>query len=196
ENLLPTGSEDRAFYESVRRDFGSEEANIVAIFADDVFAIPALATIDRISKSLAEIDGVREILSLTTVKGVEMSDFGLRIGRLMRTLPATEEDARALREKVHDSPLYVGNVVASDDRATGIVVLFDLLSDEEFLARDIEGQIRARVSAEAGGFDYAITGIQSLKVRGAELMNQDLQRFLPLSFLLVVVVLGLSFRTV
>jgi len=196
ENLLPSGNEDRAYYDGVRRDFGSEEANIVALFADDVFARPALETIDRISKSLAEIDGVREIVSLTTMKGVEMSDFGLRVGRLLRELPKSDEEAEEFRKKVFDSPLYVGNVVARDAKATSIVILFDLLRDEEFLERDIEGQIRARVAAAAGGADYAITGIQSLKVRGAALMNQDLLRFLPVSFVLVVIVLALSFRTV
>lgn len=196
DNLLPSGNEERAFYEGVRRDFGSEEANIVAVFAADVFAPSVLAAIDRLSKSLAEIDGVREVLSLTTVQGVESSDFGLRIGRLMRSLPTTTEEANALREKVHGSPLYVGNVVARDDRATGVVVLFDLLSDEEFIDRNIEGQIHSRAAATLGELDYAITGIQSLKVRGAEMMTEDLQRFLPLSFVLVIVVLALSFRTV
>jgi hypothetical protein len=196
ENLLPSGNEDRIYYEGVRRDFGSEEANIVAVFAEDVFARTTLAVIDRISKSLAEIDGVREIISLTTMKGVEVSDFGLRVGRLMRALPESDEEAEAFRKKVLDSPLYVGNVVARDSKATSVVVLFDLLSDEEFLARDIEGQIRSRVAAVADGADYAITGIQSLKVRGAAMMNQDLQRFLPVSFALVVLVLAVSFRTV
>ncbi len=196
ENLLPSGDADRLYYDGVRRDFGSEEANVVAVFADDVFSRHSLSVIDRISKSLAEIDGVREIISLTTMKGVETSDFGLRVGKLLRKLPADDDEANEFRKKVMGSPLYVGNVVARDSRATSIVVLFDLLSDEEFLARNIEGQIRGRVAAEADGLDYAITGIQSLKVRGAEMMNQDLQKFLPLSFLLVVIVLALSFRTV
>lgn len=195
ENLLPSGNEDRAYYDGVRRDFGSEEANIIAVYAPNVFAPPVLAAIDRISTSLAEIDGVREVLSLTTVKGVETSDFGLRVGRLMRSLPQTEEEAREFRGKIHGSPLYVGNVVAADDRATGIVVLFDLMSDEEFLERDIERQIRTRVGAAAGGLDFAISGIQSLKVLGAEMMTEDLRRFVPLSAILVIFILGISFRT-
>jgi uncharacterized protein len=196
DNLLPSGDDDRLYYDGVRRDFGSEEANIVAVFADDVFSRESLVTIDRMSKSLAEIDGVREILSLTTVKGVESGDYGLRIGRLLRRPPQTDEEAEAFRKKVFDSPLYVGNVVSRDARATGVVVLFDNLSDEEFLQRNIEGQLEARVAATAGDLEYAITGIQSLKVRGAEMMEQDLVRFLPLSFVLVVTVLAISFRTI
>ncbi len=196
ENLLPTGNADRLYYDGVRRDFGSEEANIVGVFADDVFSVDSLTTIDRISRSLAKIEGVREILSLTTVKGVESGEYGLSVGRLLRELPKTDEEAAAFRKKVYDSPLYVGNIASRDGKATGIIVLFDLLSDEEFLNRDIEGQIRARVAENAAGIDYAITGIQSLKVRGAEMMKQDLVKFVPISALLVVLVLAISFRTV
>lgn len=196
DNLLPIGAPDRVYYDGVRRDFGSEEADIVAVFADDVFSRSSLQSIDRLTKSLGQIDGVREILSLTNVKGVENGDFGLRIGRLLRRLPKTPEAAQAFREKVLGNPLYVGNVVSADAKATGVIVLFDLMSDEEFLARDIEGQIHSRVAANAGNLDYAITGIQSMKVLGARMMEQDLFRFLPLSFLLVVLVLAMSFRTV
>ncbi len=196
ENLLPRGDAARAYYDGVREDFGSEEANVVSVFADDVFSLDTLEAISRITESVAEIEGVREVLSLTNVKGVESSDYGLRIGKLLREPPKSQEEAEVFREKIMSNPLYVGNVVAEDARATGIVILFELLSDEEFLARDIDGQIRARVATSAGDFDYAITGIQSMKVLGARMMEQDLIRFLPLSFVLVVIVLALSFRTV
>ncbi len=195
ENLLPRGDAERVYYDGVLQDFGSEEANVVAFFSGDVYAPEVLAAIDATSKALAAIDGVREVIGLTTMKGVENSDFGLRIGRLMRTLPKTGEEARAFRDKLEASPLYVGNIVAGDGKATSLLVLFDLMSDEEFLARDIEGQIQTAVANSAAGIDTAITGIQSLKVRGARMMEEDLIRFLPLSFLLVVLVLGFSFRT-
>ncbi len=196
DNLLPTGNPDRLYYEGVRRDFGSEEANIVGIFADDVFAPETLAGIDRITRSLSEIDGVREVISLSNVKGVQTTGFSLNVGRLLLKLPKTLEESEAYRNKVFASPLYVGNLVSENAKASGILILFDLLSDEEFLERGIDGKIRQRVAETAGDLDYAITGIQSLKVRGAAMMEQDLMKFLPLSFVLVVVVLALSFRTI
>ena len=196
ENLLPKGNPDRVYYDGVLKDFGSEEANVVAFFADDVYAPEVLSSIHATAKALGAIKGVREVVGLTTMKGVENSDFGLRIGRFMRKVPKTKEEAAAFRAKVEASPLYVGNVVAADAKATSMLVLFDLMSDEEFLKRDIEGQIRAAVAANASGVESAITGIQSLKVRGARMMEEDLLRFLPLSCVLVVIVLSLSFRTI
>ena len=195
ENLLPANDPERDYYEQVKRDFGSEEATVVAVFADDVFAPPLLARIDRLTHELAAIDGVREVMSLTNVKGVESDDGGVRVGPLMRTLPLTPEDVAPLRERMLNDPLYAGNLVAKDARATGVVVLFEPLSDEEFLARGIEDRIRALAAASFAPEEFAITGIQTFKVEGARLMERDLQRFVPLSILLVVVVLALEFRT-
>lgn len=195
ENLLPDNDPDRAYYETVRSVFGSEEATVIGLFGD-VFAPDTLATIDRLSRRLGACAGVREVISLTTVKGAETDELGVRIGRLMRQVPRSAAEAEPLKARIMRDPLYVGSLVAPDARATAILVLFEPLSDAEFLARDLEGQVRQAVAAEGGGERFAITGVQTLKVNGARLMEEDLATFVPLSLLLVIIVLILEFRTV
>ncbi|MDX2166689.1 MAG: MMPL family transporter [Deltaproteobacteria bacterium] len=195
DNLLPTHDADRAYYETVKTVFGSEEASVIGVFGE-VFTPATLASIDRLSTQLAALHGVREVLSLTTVKGVESDELGLRIGKLVRRLPRTDAEAAALRAKLLADPLYVGNLVSADGQATSILVLFEPLSDREFIGRDLEGQIRRLVDAEPDPSRFAITGMQTLKVNGARLMEEDLARFVPLSLALVILVLVLEFRSV
>jgi predicted RND superfamily exporter protein len=195
DNLMPAHDAARQYYETVKTIFGSEEASVIGVFGD-VFTPETLASIDRLSTQLAQLRGVREVLSLTTVKGVETDEFGLRIGRVVRAVPKTAEAAAALRAKVLGDPLYVGNLVSADGDATSILVLFEPLSDREFIARDLEGQIRRLVDAEPDPSRFAITGMQTLKVNGARLMEEDLARFVPLSVALVILILVLEFRTV
>ncbi len=195
ENLLPADSEDRRYYETVKAVFGSEEATVIGVFGDP-FTPDMLAMIDRLSRAVGLIAGVREVISLTTVKGVESDENGLRVGPLLRELPQTPAAAAALKAKVMADPLYVGNLVNPDASATSILILFEPLRDSEFIARDIEGQVRRLVDAEGGGERFAITGVQSLKVNGARLMQEDLQRFVPLSLALVLLILVLEFKTV
>ncbi len=195
ENLLPADDPDRVYYDGVREAFGNEEATLIGVFAENVFAVEKLAAIDRLSKRLAAIDGVREVLSLTTVKGVESDDFGLRVGRLMRELPRTPAAAEEFAAKVMANPLCVGNIVSADATATAVLLLFENLSDEEFIDRHIEEQIRSVVGEFEGVARFAITGIQTLKVSGARMMEEDLARFVPLSVLLVTGVLWWAFRT-
>lgn len=194
ENLLPRDDPDRVYYREVRDLFGSEEITVIGVFADDVYAPATLAKIDHLSEQLAAIPGVHEVLSLTTMKGAEMGELGLRIGRLMRTVPATPAEAAAFRAKVEANPIYIGNVVSRDGRAAGISVLFEAIEDEHTL-RAIEDRIRALVAELKGPEQFAITGIPTIKVNGARMMEGDTQTFMPLALLLVVVILYITFRT-
>ena len=46
-------------------------------------------------EALAKIDGVREVMSITNVKGVDAEDGSVRVGPLMRSLPQTADEAAA-----------------------------------------------------------------------------------------------------
>ncbi|MFQ5667222.1 MAG: MMPL family transporter [Candidatus Binatia bacterium] len=195
ENLLPANDPDKLYYDGVKKEFGDEAITVIGVFAADVFAPATLAKISRLSKRLANIEGVREVISLTTVQGIEMTDFGLNTGRLMVKLPRTPEEAAAFRAKVLGNPLYVKNIVSADGRAAGISVVFEDMSDEELLQRRIEDQIRAAVAASGGPEQFAITGIPTIKVFSARFMQGDTAKFLPFGILIAIGVLIWAFRT-
>ncbi|HYD49114.1 MAG TPA: hypothetical protein VEB21_12235, partial [Terriglobales bacterium] len=99
DSLLPRNDPERLYYEGVKETFGSDEAAIVAVFADNVFAPATIAKIDRISREIENIEGVREVLSLATVQGVETDEFGaISVGRLMKRLPQSVVEAQRLRQ--------------------------------------------------------------------------------------------------
>lgn len=196
ETLLPENDPEREFYEETKRLFGSEEATIVAVFGPDVFAPETLAQIDAMSKELAELEGVREVMSLTTVTGAETRDGMLTIGPLMRELPRDEASADAFRERVLADPIYASNLVSGDSTATAVVAMYEPLGDQELLRLGVEDKIAETADAMRGNLETAITGIQTLKVNGARMMEEDLTKFVPVSLLLVVVILIFEFRTV
>ncbi len=197
ENLLPLRDPDRLYYEEVKRVFGSEEATVIGVFAPDVFAAGTLEKIDDLSQRLRKVDGVRDVLSLSTMKGVVSDDLGVHVGVLMKEPPKTRQQVAAFKQAVLANPLTVGSIINAEGTATGIVVLFEAMSDEEFLQRNIQQKIEAatRQVFGSGPEEYAITGLQTLKVNGARLMQEDLAKFIPLAVLLVIAVLAVEFRT-
>ncbi len=195
DNLLPLDDPERSYYERVRQELGTEEVLVIGVFADDVFAPATLSKIDALSRELDALDGVEEVLSLTTVKGARMTDFGLETGKLMKKLPKTADEAQRFRETVYDNELYVGSVVAADGKAAGISVTFEAMSDIELIDGGYEGRVRAIVAAQEGPEEFAIAGIPTLKVFGARYLQDDLFRFMPLSVLIVTLVLAYTFRT-
>jgi hypothetical protein len=195
ESLLVAGDPERAYHAGIERTFGSDEVTRIGVFADDVFAPATLARIDRLTRTLARIDGIDEVVSLTSVTGVESTPEGIRVGRVLRRLPRTAQDAAAFRTRILGDPIYRGSVVAPDGRAAAISVLFEPLSDEELEARDVVGRIRAAVDGIGGPEEYAVSGIPTLKIEGARRMERDVRTFSVLAVLLVAFVLGLMFRS-
>lgn len=195
--LLVPDDPQHVYYETVvKPEFGDDAVTVIGIFADDVFTPATLAKIETLSDRLAGIDGVREVISLTTVQGIEVDDSGLVAGRLMKKLPQTAEEANAFRERVLGDPLYVKNVVSADGRAAAITVVFDPMSDEEFEARHLEQRVRDAVAALEGPERFAIAGLPTIKVHAARFMERDTLRFIPPAITIMVLVLIWAFRTV
>src|SRR5690606_19706408 len=99
DSLVPRRDPERLYYEDVKRTFGSDEASIVAVFAENVFAPPTIAKIDAISRAIEDIAGVRQVISLTTIQGVETDEFGaISVGRLMKERPQSDAEAQRLKQ--------------------------------------------------------------------------------------------------
>lgn len=195
ENLLPSDDPAKLYYDEVKTVFGDEEVTVIGVFAEDVFAPGTLAKIEALSQRLARIDGVREVISPTTVEGIEVTDAGLSVGRVMRELPRSPEAAADFKGRLLGNPLYVKNVVAADGRAAGITVGFAPMGDDEYLRRGIDATIGSLVAGMGGPEEWAVTGIPTIKENGARLMERDVMTFTPLAMLLVIAVLALAFRT-
>src|SRR5262245_15390349 len=76
DTLLPKNDPARTYYEHVKQTFGSDEATVIGVFSDNVFSVETIAKIDHVSKQLADIDGVREVMSITTLQGIDTDEFG------------------------------------------------------------------------------------------------------------------------
>ena len=94
-------------------------------------------------------------------RSVRLTDTGRLRDRLSQTLA---ESAAAFRKRVYDDPLAVGNVVSPNGKKTSALVLFDPLSDEEFIRLGIEDQIRDAAEQIFAPEELAITGLQTLLV--------------------------------
>jgi predicted RND superfamily exporter protein len=195
DQLLPEHDPGGAYYAGVRETFGNEEIAVIGVFGDDVFAPATLARIDRLSRRLAALDGVQQVTSLTTLENVIVGDDGLGRRRLMPPLPLTDAKAAEFRARVHADRLAERALVSADGRAAGIWVRFKPLSDETFLADDLEGQLRAAIAAEPGPESVAITGLPTIKVQAARKMLADIYLFVPLALGLVTVMVIWAFRT-
>jgi hydrophobe/amphiphile efflux-3 (HAE3) family protein len=192
--LFAEGDPEAEYQARIRELFGSEEVGVVAIIADDVYAPEVLASVRDLSTRLAAVDGVAEVVSLTTAVDPVADVFDPPL--LVPEIPRDEAGRRALVDKLRERPVYLKNLVSPDGRATALNLFFAKMPDEEFVRRGIDGAIEAIVAGYAGPGKALYTGLPHFKAYSVAAMRRDLTLLTPATFAVVAVVLLLCFGSV
>jgi predicted RND superfamily exporter protein len=104
--LLSEDNEARAFYDRVRRMFGSDETLVITLTSDDIFTADNFRRIDRITRRIDDLESVHHVSSLTNALDIRSIDDSLDIAPFIENVtddPATIADVRSrhLRSAVY-----------------------------------------------------------------------------------------------
>jgi uncharacterized protein len=191
EHLLATDDPNKKYYEEIRALFGSDDMGVIGIVAENVYTPAVLEKIKRITAEVEKIDEVENALSLANAPDpiANATDPPLLIPQIPTDLAALD----ALRHKVEENPIYL-NVVSRDGKGAAVLIFFKRLSEDEFLNKRVDERLQEIVAREQGPEQLYLAGMQNLKVSSLRLMQQDLRTFTPLSFAVIMGVLGFCFR--
>ncbi|MGH7820895.1 MAG: MMPL family transporter, partial [Candidatus Binatia bacterium] len=149
--------------------------------------------IRQLTERIAAVDGVQSVVSLTNAAD-PIAD-ALEPPLLVPRIPSTDEERRELRKKIADRPMYLKNLVAPDGRAAAINIRFRDMPDDEFMRRGIDQAVEAILRDAGGPGEIFYSGLPHFKVYTARAMWRDLTRFVPLTLLIILIILYLSFRS-
>ncbi len=193
--LLGQDHEGWEFYQFSRRIFGNDETIMVAIDVDDVFSPQAVDLVLRLTDRLTQVEGVREVVSLTNALTIRSTDYGMDIAPMMEKAPETPEDYEVLRREVKSNPLIASVLVSEENNTTAILVNLENNLDQEFI-KQVNSTIDAIVNEEAQGEQVWVTGASRIKLATTEIVLDDLVTFPPLITLVMMVLLWLLLRSV
>ncbi|MBI3248901.1 MAG: MMPL family transporter [Deltaproteobacteria bacterium] len=194
ESLLPANDPEKAYYSEVRQQFGSDEIGVIGVLADDVYTPPVLQKMQRLTEAIRQIPEVKNVISLTNAPDI-ITSVARESARLVPDVNAPHAAMADLKRRLSEQPVYLKNLVSADGRAAAINIFFENLGDDEFFRRGIDDRIQALVEKENGPEKLYYTGLPHFKVHSTRSMWADLTLFIPLTLLLLVVVLFLSFRS-
>ena len=96
EQMLPSGDENRAYYDRMRKLFGNDETLLLVVHRPEgIFTTEVLGGIARLSKRVQDVDGVSSVLSLSTAPNISSHDGELVIAPLFETPPTDAAEPRA-----------------------------------------------------------------------------------------------------
>src|SRR5262249_19222212 len=75
ESVRPRHDPDVAYYEQIRRTFGSDDVAVVGLRTDDLFALATLEKVHRVTVALEKLEGVEGVLSLTNTPDIALNVF-------------------------------------------------------------------------------------------------------------------------
>lgn len=194
ERLLPRDDPEKQYYEEIRHLFGSDEIGVIGVIADNIYTPQVLQKIKRLTDEIQKIPEVKNVISLTNVPDI-ITSVASGSTLLVPNVHASHAALAELKTKLADQPIYLKNLVSADGRAAAINIFFADLDDDEFFRRGVDDRIQALVESEQGPEQLYYTGLPHFKVYATRAMWGDLALFIPLTMLLIVLVLFLSFRS-
>ena len=193
--LLGPNHEGWEFYQSARRNFGSDETIMVAVDADDVFSPQSIDLISRLTARLSKIPGVEKVVSMTSALTIRATDYGMDIAPIMEKVPETPEEFDVLRSDVMANPLITSSLISAENNTTAIIVNLGMTQDQKFFTQ-VNSAVDAIVKEEAQGTRVWVTGSTRIKHATTEIVLNDLINYPPLITVVMMVLLWLMLRSI
>ena len=190
---LPDDDPDAALFKQIGREFGGNNIGMIILETDNIFKPEVIQHVQQITDSLSMMEGISIVTSLTNIMEIKGSDFGIEVGKLVDEyeLPETQEELVNLRNRVFEKEAYVGSIVSEDETST--LIMFTLVdgADAQTVARAVREKIKTLDLKEK--IYYA--GSPMLVTYISELISADLTKLLPIAFIVIALVLLISFKT-
>lgn len=190
--FLPKGNKDVQVFYGVNRRFGGLDIAIAGVETKNVFSKDFLTRLRTATARLNATDGVGYALTLTNVEDFapDPEKGGIRADYLVRAVPESEAEEKALRELVLSRDDVVGNLVDQDGTSTLIYCFAQPGADMRAMAGRVRATVEESFPSETkywGGAPFISTYIFNVT-------QEDLRRLAPWAVLVLVVITVLSFR--
>lgn len=204
EMIFPRFDRSRVDYDRFKKDFPFEDAHaIVVVEAPDLFTPAGLGRVAALEQELGEIPGVVDTQGLTTVKDVVADGDDLRTEKLFPRFDLPPDELARRRAIATTDPLFQWNLAKPDGSATSIrVTLTRSTASKEETRTEFLQRARAVLAhhdalARAAGATQKLTlsGLPAIRSQFTEMVNQDLGLLFPVAFLVIVLLLYLTFRS-
>lgn len=191
DNMLPADHPAKLLYDRVDENFGGSDILVVALQSDSVFSQTTLQQIYDLSYDFQMVDGVDDVMSMSTGKEMTGTEYGLEVSDLMADVPSTPEAIEDFKQTVLTNEMYEGTIISENGEYAGFVIQLLSDTDDETVYRGVQGVIANEPNADA----FSIAGAPAVNTEMTTSMKHDLTTLFPFVILLVLISLYISFRS-
>lgn len=191
---LPDDDKHAVLLKKIGQNFGGNRMGIVILETDNIYQKSVIEHIRILTDSIEKIEGISSVSSLSNIINIKGGDFGIEIGRLVDEyeLPDSQEEFDALRTNIAANPMYNGSIVSEDETSCLVVFTLEDRANVNEVARRVLNKTQALNLPEK----LYYIGSPMLITYISELMKNDLVKLLPIAFLLIAIILFVSFKSI
>ena len=194
ENMLEPTQPDRAFYNSVKQDFGLHDLLVIGIVdPQGVYRPEALERIDRATRQIVEIPGVirESVVSISTTDNVTSEGGDMAVHPIMPRVPRTNEEMETLRRDIETNPLLRERLASTDGHALAIYAPI-VAKDQSFrIAREIREILKRELLP---GETYHLAGLPVAEDTFGNEMFTQMAVVAPIAFVAILLLVFYLFR--
>ncbi|MGH9460058.1 MAG: MMPL family transporter, partial [Vicinamibacteria bacterium] len=170
----------------VEKVFETGDFFVVAFREPDIFTFESLSLLKKLTEEIESLEEVQDATSLANVNDMVGGEDYFSVEKFLEEVPRDPEGLRRLKERALGNPLYLKNLISADGRTAAIVVFtYDRPEDPDYQKRLVD-KVRAIVAPNGGAERFHLAGWPVTDTSLSQYMYRDLSKFVPLTFLFVV----------
>ncbi len=181
-------------FKEVGKRFGGTEIGMVIVESENVFRSEVLQHIEQVTDTLSEMEGLLSVTSVTNLLSFNVEGDEIEVDNLINKnqWPETESEAEAIRDRITNEKLIAGNIVSKDGKATVIIFTFQ----DEIDINKVSSEIIEKINNLQLPEKIYFAGGNFMTKYVADVISQDMVKLIPIAFLLIALILYLSFQSI
>ncbi len=198
EHLMIADDPERLRNREVKEAFSNDEILVVAFDLGHPFAAQDLRTLHAFSERVAAIEGVEEVLDLSTVEDVRAAGI---TGDTLDASPLVDLETVAsridtIRARVRDHPLYRGTLVSHDGHVLALAIVLELGAPGEAINERVSRRLLALLDEVGPSWPAWVSGYPFSELDASRLLSRDLALLSTIAFLVIAGLVHLLTRSV
>jgi uncharacterized protein len=190
---LPKDDPAASMYKKIGEKYKGSTLGIIILSSDNLYSPQTIKDIQRITDTLQNIEGIESVTSLTNIINIKSDSLGMEVGKLVDeyNLPQTKSELIALQKEVESNDMYKGDIVSEDGKSTIIMFTLSPLVTQEKIGKIVKSRVNDLQLKEKimyGGMPLLIEEL-------SDIIYTDMMWLIPIVFVVLFVILYLSFRT-
>ena len=197
ESLIIKNDPDLLFYEQFKEQFGDDEILIVGFSHNNIYQPKVINFIEKQTTQLEQLSTVREVISLSNIDDFIGSDSDFIVQPLLDSYDGN--NISEFKNRAKSNSMIINNLVNKEGTAALFLIrpasnTSDPNFDDQFITQ-VENVFK-NIETPWQGFSYHLAGWSATDVNLSRFMAKDMMVFMPLTYFLLIILVGISLRNV